>query len=120
MPAMSRPLATGDRSEADDVRVASTHPLSLKGPVLSWPFRFLGEAALDYKDLTAFAKACHDTHDSVGALLSCLRRDNADGTVCNSDCKAWNITEREWRDAIVDALEVRIRKLIRKRIIEQE
>jgi hypothetical protein len=56
------------------------------------------------KELTAFARVRYSTNP-IGVLLNCLRRDNADGSVCNADCGEWNVTEREWRDALVDALE---------------
>jgi predicted Zn-ribbon and HTH transcriptional regulator len=53
--------------------------------------------------LTGFAEACFDTN-SVPELIEGLLERSADKT----DCKQWNITPTQWREAIKQALEFRL------------
>jgi hypothetical protein len=67
-----------------------------------------------HPELTGFAEACYDTK-SMRALLLCLRREKADPI----DCLKWNITSQQWRDALVDALEVMIEDYVQERSNER-
>jgi hypothetical protein len=67
-----------------------------------------------HPELTGFAEACYDSK-SMTALLLCLRREKADPI----DCLKWNITPQQWRDALVDALEVMIEDYAQERSNER-
>lgn len=54
-------------------------------------------------ELNGFSEACYD-QTSIEELISALEDTSSDKT----DCKAWNITPRKWREAIAAALLARI------------
>jgi hypothetical protein len=54
------------------------------------------------RTLNGFAEACYN-QNSIAELINALR-----GEPDEADCKEWNMSRQDWRDAIADALSVRL------------
>jgi hypothetical protein len=53
-------------------------------------------------ETNSFAAACYD-QNTIEELVTCLS-----GQVDRTDCDTWKLSDQEWRDAIADALMLRI------------